>query len=562
MTAPLLHVQELAIELGPADRPWRPVTSISLEVRGGEVLGLMGRSGAGKTLTALSLLGLLPRPARIAAGSILWKGREITGYQERQWQRLRGREIAMIFQDPLTALHPLYPVDRQVAEALRTHQPSLGRRAAREQAAALLERTGIATARLTQSAHPFEWSGGMRQRAVIAMAMANRPALVIADEPTTALDVTTQARILELLRELQRETHTAILFITHDPAVMLELADRVAVLRDGHIVETGPAADVLRQHVGRQRPSPAGEDAGGLATHATRAWSVTMSAAGAAVAAKGAGLLSVDRLSVRYPIRTRRPFARRGFVQAVDEVSLELGAGEVLGLVGESGCGKSTLARSLVRLEEPIAGRIVLAGRDITHVRGQALREARAAIQIVFQDPFSSLNPRRRVGASIAQPLHIHGRYVEAGGTRRVHQLLEQVALPVSYAERFPHELSGGERQRVAIARALALGPRVLILDEPVSSLDRPTQATIVDLVRSLQASLGLACLFIAHDLRVVRDVADRIAVMSAGRIVETAPAAAIFDAPAHPYTRALLAALPGATARHPRPPGEGEESD
>jgi peptide/nickel transport system ATP-binding protein len=525
----LLEVRDLVVELGPREPRTRALDGVSFEVRPGETLGLIGASGSGKTTAALAVLGLLPGGAR-ASGSVRWRGRELLGLPPAALREVRGAEIALVPQDPMGALHPLWRVDRQVAEAVRAHRPRTSRREALGRARALLERMGIPRSRLAESGYPFEWSGGMRQRALIAMAVANRPGLLIADEPTTALDATTQAAVLALLRQVQRESGAAMLLISHDAAVVRAMADRVVTMRDGRVVGPAPAGG---EPAARPAPPPRPEPA-------------------RLVAPRGE-VLRVEGLRVRYRLRGRG-WGRRAWLHAVENVGFELAPAETLAVVGASGSGKSSLARALVRLEEPAAGSVVLGGRDLTRLAGPALRRARAGIQIVFQDHTASLNPRRRVGASILEPLRAQGRLPRGGGEGRAAELLEAVGLPAAFADRLPYQLSGGERQRVAIARALALRPQVLVLDEPVTSLDADARGAILRLLRDLQAEHGIAYLLIAHDLRLVRDVAHRTAVMQDGRFVEIGETAALFTAPAHPCTRRLLATL--ADVVEPVPPG------
>jgi peptide/nickel transport system ATP-binding protein len=553
---PLLEVRGLTVEFRRATgkRPvagadpaaHRAVDGLDLDLLPGETLGLIGESGSGKTSTALALLGLLPGGAR-AGGRALWRGRDLLSADADALRAIRGAEIALVPQDPMAALHPLMRVERQVAEAVRAHaQPGKGRAgragpaAARDRAAELLTRTGLPPDRLRHARYAFEWSGGMRQRALIAMAVAHSPALLIADEPTAALDATTQAEILALLRRLRDESGMAMLLISHDMAAVAAVADRVAVLRRGRIIETGSVEEVCRSP---REPYTAGlVDAlpppPGL-TPPPRPPSTPPRSHGR----PGPGIDPVLRargVTVRYPVR-RRDGGR--WFTAVDDVSFDLPAGETLCVVGESGAGKSSLARALLRIQ-PAAGRVDVCGRDFTTATGEALRRARRDIQIVFQDPYASLNPRRRVGPTVTEPLRIHRLCSGGDAPRLAATLLESVGLPAAHADRFPFELSGGERQRVAIARALALHPRVIVLDEPVSALDVPTRGAIVALLAELQERHGLAYLLIAHDLRFVRRIAHRVAVMHGGRLVETGSVHDIFERPGHPYTRALVAAV------------------
>ena len=467
----------------------------------GETLGIIGESGAGKTMTALSILRLLPSPGQIAAGRVRWRGRDLASMSTAELRAVRGGEIGMIFQDPVAALHPMLRIDAQVAEAVLAHSPATPRAVALRQATDLLEHLGVPGERIRHAPYPHQWSGGMCQRAMLAMAIANRPALLIADEPTTALDADTQAEVLGLLRQLQREFPLAILLITHDMAVVSAMADRVAVMREGRIVETGPVRELL--------------------AHSTHAYTARLIARTRPNEprpprrAVGSTVLFASKVSVTY----RLPGSRE-VVRAVDEATFSVAQGETVGLVGASGAGKSSLARALLRLTPAARGLIRLHDVEFTALRGAALKRARADLQIVFQHPYASLNPRRTIGQSLAEPLRVHGRY---GGDGRSHvaRALENVRLPAEYAGRFPRELSGGERQRVAIARALILSPRVVVLDEPVSSLDAPTRQEILDLLRSLQEESGVAYLFISHDLDLIQRIADRVLVMSAGRLAE-----------------------------------------
>ena len=538
---PVLALRDLTVEFATRAGTVHAVTGVSLDVRPGEVLGVVGESGCGKTVTLLAGLRLLAEPpARVVGGQALFRGRDLLQLSRRELRRIRGRDIGVVFQDPSTSLHPSLRIGDQIGEALRVHDRGMSADAARARTVELLELVGVPRPAGRLRDHPHQWSGGMRQRAVIAMAIANRPALLIADEPTSALDVTTQAQVLDVLRRAAADVGAATILVSHDLGVIAELADRVVVMYGGRVVETAPVDELFARPrhpytaallasvprldgpvpppdpLRRARRSPPPPD--GRATTGP--------------------VLRVEGLSRHFPTRD-------GVVRAVDGVSFEIAAGETLGLVGESGCGKSTLARTVVRLLEPTAGRVYLDGREITGLRGRTSRALCAELQIVFQDPYASLNPRMRVGQSVSQPLRIHGRYAGSAGPARVRELFELVGLDPASGDRFPHEFSGGQRQRIGIARALASGPRVLVLDEPVSALDVSVRAQIVALLERLQRDLGLAYLFIAHDLAVVRRLADRVAVMYLGRIVETGPRDAVFGGATHPYTRSLLSAVP-----------------
>jgi peptide/nickel transport system ATP-binding protein len=502
---PLVRVEGLTVAIAGA-----PILrDVSFDVPAGEVTGLVGESGSGKSITALALMGLLPRAAR-ARGRIALAGRDLLALREREWLRVRGAEAGMIFQEPMTALNPVQTVGAQIAEGLRLS--GVPRAEALAHARARLDRVGLEHVGLDR--YPHALSGGQRQRVCIAMAIARRPRLLIADEPTTALDVTTQARILDLLRGLVREEGMGLLLITHDLGVVAETADRVAVMREGRIVEQGPTERLFRT---MRPPYP----------RALLAASRPRPRAARAVAPD--------------PVLETRDVRRvYGAHAAVDGVSLTLSRGECLGLVGESGCGKSTLSRVLLGLEPVQRGTVSLLGRP----GGTAMaRGDRARLSVVFQDPYGSFDPRWRVARLVAEPFHLTGR--PRDWRDRVAAALEDVGLAGADMEKYPHEFSGGQRQRIAIARALITRPDVLILDEAVSALDVRVRAQVLDLLRDLQERLGLAYLFITHDLAVVRAVADRVMVMRAGRIVEEGRTEALFAAPGRAYTRDLLAAAP-----------------
>ncbi len=530
----VLDIQNLTIALPPgADRP-TAVQDFSLRLRAGEVTCLIGESGSGKSLVARSVLGLLPGPhVRIGTGPILFDGMDLARATQAQMRRVRGAKVAMIFQEPMTALNPLHTIGRQVAEVLRIHT-GLGRAARRTRVAELLASVHLPDPGRLLDAFPHQLSGGQRQRAMIAMALALDPKLLIADEPTTALDVTTQAQILHLIRELQREHGTAVLFITHDFGVVTDIADEVAVLQKGELVESGPAARVLN--------APAHPY-----TRALIAAVPKLSPGSLAPPSTAPFVLQARELRKVYA--TRSLFGGRATI-ALDDVGLELRRGETLGLVGESGSGKSTLARAVTRLLQLDAGEILLSGHDIAPLTRWRLRPYRKRIQMIFQDPYASLDPRQRVVDVIAEGPIIHGT-APAAAQAEARELLRLVGLDPSAAGRFPHEFSGGQRQRIGIARALALRPEILVADEPVSALDVSVQAQVLALLAGIKAQFQLSMLFVTHDLRVALQVCDRIAVMHRGKVVEVAPTRDIFAAPQHAYTKALFAAVPGAKWQH-----------
>ncbi|MGW2957589.1 dipeptide ABC transporter ATP-binding protein [Streptomyces sp. NPDC001220] len=508
----LVQVTDLTVEFGDL----RAVDGLSFELAAGTALALVGESGSGKSTVASALLGLHHGTGAKVGGTIQVAGTDVQAATDDELRRLRGAKAAMVFQDPLSSLDPYYAIGDQIAEVYRVHT-RVSRRAARARAVEVLDRVGIPDAPRRSRSRPHEFSGGMRQRALIAMALACEPDLLIADEPTTALDVTVQAQILDLLHTLRVETGMGLLLVTHDVGVAAESVDQVLVMRHGRVIEQGPVAAVLG--------APAQPYTRELLSAVPRVDAVRApSQASEEVVLEASGL--------------RREFGRgKGTFAAVDDVSLSVHRGETLGIVGESGSGKTTLGRMLVGLLEPTAGEV--------RYEGHARVGVRPAVQMVFQDPVSSLNPRRSVGESIADPLRAGGERDQGRIRRRVIELLERVGLEGAHYERYPHEFSGGQRQRVGIARALAADPRVIVCDEPVSALDVTTQAQVVALLGELQRELGLALVFVAHDLAVVRQVSDRVAVMRRGRIVETGPADEVYDSPRDPYTRQLLAAVP-----------------
>ncbi|MFE6779744.1 dipeptide ABC transporter ATP-binding protein [Streptomyces sp. NPDC057702] len=554
------------------------VRDLSFEVAPGEVLGLVGESGSGKSTVGLAALGLHDPARTRVSGSIRVGGTEIVGATEKRLCAVRGARAAMVFQDALAALSPFHTVGAQLAEAYRLHHPGVGRGAARERATAMLERVAIPAARARD--YPHQFSGGMRQRVMIAMALVNSPDLLIADEPTTALDARVQRQVLDLLDELRREHGTAVLLVTHDVGVVAEMADRMLVLRGGREVEQGPADKLLteasqpytRALIGAaptlgtvpgtrlptvEDPDPAPLSARGPGTGvpagAGRVGGGAAREAGAGercVPAAGAPvppIAEVRELRVDFRARgPRLPGLRRPPIQAVRGVSLGIAPGETLGLVGESGSGKSTTARVLAGLQRPTAGTVRFDGRDISDAaRDTRLRrELSREVQLVFQDPYASLNPRRTVEQIVTMPLQVHTRQSAAERRERAVWLLERVGLKAEHLGRYPHEFSGGQRQRIGIARALAPEPRLLIADEPVSALDVSVQAQVLNLLMDLREEFGLSLLFVSHDLAVVRHFCDRIAVLRGGEIVETGTRDEVFDQPTHDYTRELLAAM------------------
>ncbi|MEG8280703.1 ABC transporter ATP-binding protein [Streptomyces sp. AHA2] len=508
----LVEVTGLHVDFGGL----RAVDGLSFRLEQGAALALVGESGSGKSTVASALLGLHRGTGARVRGEVRVAGTDVQAASEEELRRLRGGKAAMVFQDPLSSLDPYYAIGNQIAEVHRVHA-RVSRRAARARAVEVLDRVGIPDAARRSRSRPHEFSGGMRQRVLIAMALACEPALLIADEPTTALDVTVQAQVLDLLHDLRTETGMGLLLVTHDVGVAAESVDEVLVMRHGRAVEHGPVATVLGAP---ERPY----------TRELLAAVPRLDAPRAQPAAPGEVVLEASGL--------RRDFGRgKRAVTAVDDVSLTLRRGETLGIVGESGSGKTTLGRMLVGLLEPTAGSITFDGRPHTGVN--------PAVQMVFQDPVSSLNPRRSVGESVADPLRARGERDGQRVRERVGQLLERVGLEAAHQDRYPHEFSGGQRQRIGIARALAAEPRVIVCDEPVSALDVTTQAHMVSLLGELQRELGLALVFVAHDLAVVRQVSDRVAVMRRGRVVEEGPADEVYVSPRDPYTRQLLAAVP-----------------
>ncbi len=543
--APVLAVAGLSVSFRTPDGIVSAVRGIDFDVRAGECLGIVGESGSGKSQTALAIMGLLADNGE-TGGSIRFAGEEVLGAPAKVMRRLRGAEMSMVFQDPLTSLTPHMTIGAQLREVLKVHQALTGA-AADEVCVRWLERVRIPEAARRMEQFPHELSGGMRQRVMIALAMLCGPKLLIADEPTTALDVTVQAQVLELMNELKRETDAGVMLITHDMGVVARMCDRVIVMRYGEIVERGSVDDIfyapqhdytkmLLEAVPRiDQPDRKGRPA-----------------LSPAPAADVQPILVADEVKVTFPVRVKGGlFGHVRPLRAVDGVSFSLRPGETLGVVGESGCGKSTLARAVLKLIEPTGGAVSWLGRDITDASRQDMRRLRDDLQIVFQDPLASLDPRMTVGASIGEPLTVFEPSLDkAGREARVRQIMPRVGLDPALINRYPHELSGGQNQRVGIARAMILQPKLVVCDEAVSALDVSVQAQIIDLLIELQAEFGLAMIFISHDLAVVREISHRVMVLYLGRVVEVAGRDAIYEDARHPYTRALIAAAPAPDPR------------
>ncbi len=524
----LLSIRDLSVEFDVPGTPVRAVRNVSFDIARGETLALVGESGSGKSVSALSVMQLLPYPtASHPTGSIAFRGEELVGAPQGVLQRIRGDRIGMIFQEPITSLNPVHTIEKQIREVLLLHK-GLSSSAARARVLELLDLVGIRDAEQRLTAYPHELSGGQRQRVMIAMALANEPDLLIADEPTTALDVTIQAQILRLLAKLQSELGMAMLFITHDLGIVSKVANRVCVMKDGEIVEEGETRTVFS--------SPSHD-------YTKRLLEAEPKGTKPPIAAERDVVLSGDDVRVWFPIKKGLLRRTVDHIKAVDGISLTVRQGETVGVVGESGSGKTTLGMALLRLERS-DGEIYCEGRNIQGLETADLRPLRREMQVVFQDPFGSLSPRMSVGQIIEEGLKVHGLgETEAARDSMVIQALEEVELDPASRHRYPHEFSGGQRQRIAIARAIVLKPKFIVLDEPTSALDRSVQAQIVDLLRRIQAEHDLAYMFISHDLRVVRALSDYVVVLRAGKVMEQGPAAQLFDSPEHPYTRALMAA-------------------
>ncbi|MGO1117373.1 ABC transporter ATP-binding protein [Rhodovibrionaceae bacterium A322] len=526
----LLSIEGLTISLPEGSERPHAVENISFDLNPNEILCVVGESGSGKSMSANAIMGLLPLPyVRPTAGKIHFKGADLLTRTESQLMDLRGKEIGMIFQEPMTALNPLMRVGDQIAEVFDAH--GLHNKAERKQRIVdLLRDVGLPDPEIIGDSYPFRLSGGQRQRVMIAMALALEPAVLIADEPTTALDVTTQAQILGLIKKIQEKRHMGVMFITHDFGVVAEIADRVVVMQKGEIVEMGPAQEVLNKP---QHPYTRSLISAVPRFHPPER-----------PALRQDSLLSVQSLEKVY--KTGGGLFKKGRqVHAANDITFEIKKGETLGLVGESGSGKSTVGRCLVRLLDSDSGRIQFGAVDLATLKGPDLRSQRKHVQMIFQDPFASLNPRQKVGRIVAEGLLIHGTPLDQA-LERARELLALVGLEGTAVDRFPHEFSGGQRQRIGIARALALEPELLVADEPVSALDVSVQAQVLELLEDIKQRLDLSMLFITHDLRVAAQICDRIAVMKLGQIVEYGTTREIFENPQHPYTQELLAAVPG----------------
>ena len=554
--APVLSVRDLTTSFRVGEE-WRSVVKgVSFDIAPRETVAIVGESGSGKSVTSLSIMRLLPANASRIEGSVRLNGRELLTLGAEDMRKVRGNEIAMIFQEPMTSLNPIFPIGKQISEAITCHR-DVSAAEAKAEVLRLLDKVRIPNARNRFDDYPHQFSGGMRQRVMIAMALASRPKLLIADEPTTALDVTIQGQILDLIKVLQDEEGMAVLFITHDMGVVAEVSDRTIVMFRGEAVETGPTDDIFNRGKhpytrallsavpklgsmgGRERPMrfPVID----IVTGETR---VPETEAGGVDEGRRP-VLEVKNLTTRFDIHSGLFGRKSGAVHAVENVSFDLREGETLALVGESGCGKSTTGRSITRLVEPTAGAIALDGYDVVNLDRASLRKMRRSIQMVFQDPFASLDPRMSVGSAVMEPFVEHGLGTKAQAREKAADLLERVGLKADMMRRYPHEFSGGQRQRIAIARSLMLDPKVIVADEAVSALDVSIKAQVCNLLLDLQQSFNLAYLFISHDMAVVERVSHRVAVMYLGEIVEIGPRQAVFDNPQHPYTKKLMAAVP-----------------
>ncbi|SDC26754.1 peptide/nickel transport system ATP-binding protein [Paenibacillus sp. CF095] len=532
---PLLKVNDLSVSFHSGESEFQAVREVSFEVRKGETLGIVGESGSGKSVTARSIMRLLASPpSQMKNGEILFKGVDLANKTQKEMESIRGRDIGMIFQDPMSSLNPTIKVGKQISESLIKHQ-KVSKKEAKKQAIAMMERVGITRSEIRYNQYPHEFSGGMRQRVMIGIALACRPELLIADEPTTALDVTIQAQILNLMKDMQDQLGTSIILITHDLAVVAGMCDRVVVMKEGQIVETGTTTEIfanpkhpytirllnaLPRLDQKKKPKPASLVPRDLEDDQP--------------------LLEVKSLRQHFNL------GKGNTLKAVNDISFHIRQGETLGVVGESGSGKSTTGRAILRLHEPTGGDVLFKGVPLNRLSASEMKTMRRHMQIIFQDPYASLNPKMRIMDIIGEALDIH----QLAGTasqreKRVEELLEMVGLDPTHAQRYPHEFSGGQRQRIGIARALAVEPEFIVCDEPLSALDVSIQAQIVQLLEELQQRLGLTYLFIAHDLSMVKHISDRVAVMYNGKIVELAESEELYSNPQHAYTKALLSAIP-----------------
>jgi peptide/nickel transport system ATP-binding protein len=563
MTSPLLSVRNLVVEFQTGEGITRAVNNVSFDIPAGKTIGIVGESGSGKSVTSLAVMGLLQKPAaRIPQGEIFFNGQDLLKFEESQMREIRGNQISMIFQEPMTSLNPVFKVADQIAETIRIHK-RVSKKEAWDRAVDLMNQVGIPSPAASAHKYPHEMSGGQKQRVMIAMAIACEPKLLICDEPTTALDVTIQKQVLDLLHGLQQKHHMSMMFITHDLGVIGDIADDVVVMYRSNVVEKNNAKEIFytAKHPYTKgllacRPKMGANprrlltvsdfmDEQGVEKHVT-AERVVVFDKEQEKEKSSEILLDVKNLVTQFPIKGGMFGRTVDHFKAVNDVSFTLKKGKTLGVVGESGCGKTTLGRSILRLVEPASGQIIYGGKDITHIYAEELRLLRRKMQIIFQDPYSSLNPRMTVSEILTEPLDIH----KIGSSRQerldmAKELFEKVGLKAAQLNRYPHEFSGGQRQRISIARALMLRPEFVICDESVSALDVSIQAQVLNLLLDLQQEFGLTYVFISHDLSVVNFIADEVAVMNAGKIVEMGKASDIYKAPKQDYTRALLSAIP-----------------
>ena len=556
MTEPVLSIRNLTVEIPTRHGLFKPVRDVSYDIYPGEIRGVVGESGAGKSMTGNAVIGLLDEPARIASGEIWLKGRRIDNLSVQRQRAIRGREIGMIFQDPLTSLNPLFTIGEQLVETIQLHL-NVSTKVAKERALALLDRVSIPNPKIRFDQYPHQFSGGMRQRVVIALALCSEPSVIIADEPTTALDVSIQAQVLDLIKELARETQVGVILVTHDMGVIADTTKQVTVMYNGQVVENGTTDQVLSapEHdytksliLAVPRPqaklhrfpqvSYDSRETNFKIEDFARDWSKVEKS-------KSGRLLEVHGITKKFLEKSSMIPAWRTFFTAVDNISLDIHDGEVFGLVGESGSGKSTVARMIGTLLDVDDGRIRFDGDDVTQMAPAELANYRRQIQMIFQDPFSSLNPRMKVESIVAEPLLHHKILPRDQVSARVEELLDRVGLTRAAAAKYPHEFSGGQRQRISIARALATQPRFLICDEPTSALDVSIQAQILNILKDLQEHLGLTMLFISHDLPVVRQMCDRVGVMKQGKLVEVQETEMLFTNPQQDYTKELLKLMP-----------------